>query len=191
MGIDHNLKKYIGDYSPQRVAPRSLPSDLDIVLGYESISNPQWQWAYGIMATYGLRNHEVFFTDLEEYPIAWVNRGKTNERYVWPLFPEWAEAWKLVKMLVPDCEGKAHKDYGNRVTHAFARIKIPFSPYNLRHAWAIRSLEFGLDLSLAASQMGHSVRVHSETYHHWIKKDVHQRAMNLILARPDRPLPPR
>lgn len=142
------------------------------------------------MCTYGLRNHEVFFVDLEEFPIAWINRGKTNERYVWPLYPEWAYDWKLKDMLIPDCSGRANKDFGSRITHAFKRLQVPFSPYNLRHAWAVRSLEFGLDLSLAAAQMGHSVRVHSETYHHWINREVHQRAMNLLLNNPNRPLPP-
>jgi hypothetical protein len=38
-----------------------LPSDEVIVEWYDRIPNPTWRYVYGIMATYGLRNHEVFF----------------------------------------------------------------------------------------------------------------------------------
>ncbi len=54
---------------------------------------------------------------------------------------------------------------GHVVTTWFNRHSI-FAPYNLWHCWAIRTLEFGLDLTLAAKQMGHSAKVHAELYHH-------------------------
>ena len=53
--------------------------------------------------------------------------------------------------------------------------------------WAIRTLEFGLDISLAAQQMGHSAQVHSELYHHWISERHHQRAFELMMHRSERP----
>ncbi|MFW6359494.1 MAG: hypothetical protein ACOC0N_09850, partial [Chroococcales cyanobacterium] len=31
-------------------------------------------------------------------------------------------------------------------------------------------MEFGLDLSLATQPMGHSVKVHTDIYHHWISE---------------------
>ena len=43
---------------------RHLPSDSKILEGLALIPNPAWRLAYGLMATYGLRNHEVFFCDL-------------------------------------------------------------------------------------------------------------------------------
>jgi len=61
----------------------------------------------------------------------------------------------------------------------------------LRHRWAVRTLEYGLDISLAAQQMRHSVQVHSDIYHHWITEDVHRRAFNALMLRPDRPRPPK
>jgi integrase len=189
-GITHNLRRYLGNYSATKANPRDLPDDKLIIEVRESIRNPQWQLAYSLQATYGLRNHEIFLLDLDDFPLAYIGRGKTNERYTYPLYPEWADQWELNQGGLPDCTGNANKDLGNRVTVAYKRQGVPFPPYTLRHCWAVRSLRFGLDLSLAAAQMGHSVRVHSEVYHHWISKDVHQKAMDLILSRSERPSPP-
>jgi integrase len=190
LGIDHDLRKLVGNYGIKSLSPRSLPDDLTISNLINNFETPSWRWVYGIMACYGVRNHEVFALDLLDFPIAFINRGKTGERYTWALFPEWAEMWQLQKIVLPEVTGKTNSNLGNRVTKAFERNQIPFSPYNLRHAWAVRSLEFGLDISLASAQMGHSVAVHSKIYHHWITKDVHQRAMNIILSNPNRPIPP-
>jgi len=40
--------------------------------------------------------------------------------------------------------------------------------YDLRHAWAIRSISRNLNASLAAKCMGHDIAVHHRTYHRWI-----------------------
>jgi integrase len=190
-GLNHNLRKFIGSYSSTRsISPRDLPNDRDILMAYDSFPSLQWRWAFAMMACYGLRNHEIFFTDLEDYPIAYVFRGKsTDERYVWPLYPEWADRWEVQNFYPPNCTGKSHGDLGNRVTHAFKRAGV-FSPYNLRHAWAVRAILFDLDIAIAAAMMGHSVAVHTQIYLKWITKDTHQRAMDIILGRSDRPLPP-
>ena len=42
---------------------RQLPSDAEIITLVDRIPNDGWRLAYGLMATYGLRNHEVFFCD--------------------------------------------------------------------------------------------------------------------------------
>jgi len=189
-GIEHDLKRLVGSYSPSQVQPRDIPGDELIARTFKGLPNGSWKWAYGVMATYGLRNHEVFYLDLSEFPLARVEEGKTGKRLVYPLYPEWAKDWNLDQVDVPNCTGKTNRDLGQRVTKAFKRSSVPFSPYNLRHAWAVRSLEFGLDISLAAAQMGHSVQVHSQVYHHWLSEDVHRRAFEKQLANPDRPLPP-
>lgn len=46
---------------------RELPSDSQILKGIELIPNPRWRLAYGLMATYGLRNHELFFCDFSGF----------------------------------------------------------------------------------------------------------------------------
>ncbi len=188
-GIEIDLKKYAGDYSPKKVSPRDLPTDQQIVNAYYQIANPQWQYVYGLMATYGLRNHEVFHLDLTELPILQVRDGKTGARRVWACYPEWVELFDLKNSSLPPVTGTTNSDLGGKVTKFFKRAGL-FTPYTLRHCWAVRTLEFGLPVELAAMQMGHSVQVHTEIYHHWINDRHHQRAYDLIMARSDRPLAP-
>lgn len=57
-GIELDISRLIGNYSPRHPSPRDLPSDQQIVEWRERIPNSSWQ-SYGVMATYGLRNHEI------------------------------------------------------------------------------------------------------------------------------------
>ncbi len=179
-----------GSYTPTQVAPRDLPTDKLIKDWFHRLPSGPWRWAYGMMATYGLRNHEIFHLDLEEFPVIQVTEGKTGSRRVWPFYPDWPEIFQLDGVQIPQCTGRNNSELGNRITHAFKRLGVPFNPYDLRHAWAVRSLECGLNLSLAAQQMGHSAQVHSQLYHQWITKDVHQRAWEEIRANAARIQPP-
>lgn len=191
-GIDHSLRRLVGKYSTKKVSPREVPDDETISNLFTTIPSDEWQFVYGLMATYGLRNCEVFLADFSQFPvlkIAPVKRG--DEREVYPLYPEWVDLFGLKDGILPKCTGKHNGDIGNRVTHAFRRYKIPFSPYNLRHAWARRSLEFGMDRTIAAGMMGHSVHVHSVVYHHWLSSDVFQSAYDKAVVNPDRPNVPR
>jgi integrase len=183
--IEIDLSQYIGNYSPTKVQPRNIPSDELIQQWYEKIPNSSWQWAYGIMATYGLRPSELAYLDFEELPILNIMKGKTGERRVWAIFPEWVEKFNLKNINLPPVQ-----DFGEQTCKQFARYDVPFDPYDLRHAWAIRSMEFGLPIELAAQQMGHSMVIHSRTYHRWISDRHHQRAYEMIMMRKDRPLPP-
>jgi len=67
---------------------------------------------------------------------------------------------------------------GQQVTRQFQRYHIPFSPYNLRHAWAVRTIHFGLPDAIAAQMMGHSVAIHTQTYHRWISHRDQQQAVD-------------
>lgn len=189
-GLEPNFKNLRGSYSPLRVAPRSLPSDRDVAQYRETIPSSEWRRVYSLIAVYGLRPHEVFSLDLADFPLVRVGEEtKTGSRLIFPFYPEWAESWDLLGNL-PAVTGKNNVALGNRVNHAFSRYHIPFPPYHLRHCWAVRSLEFGLDISLAAAQMGHSVSVHSQIYHAWITEDIHARAYQVLLANPNRPIAP-
>lgn len=79
---------------------------------------------------------------------------------------------------------------GESASHYFRDVKLPFRLYDMRHRWAIRTLEYGLDPSLAAKQMGHSRDVHDRIYHRWIEESVQQRAYEALLQEADRPKPP-
>ena len=193
--IEINLKPYAGSYTAKSHARRDLPDDTKIATTYYQIKNPSWQWVYGMLAAYGLRNHEVFRLDLKALqsgdPIITVlPNTKTGTRRVWGFFPEWFEEWKLWEVKLPDINiDRSNAAIGRTVTQYFRR-NLPFQPYDLRHCWAIRTLEFGLEITLAAQQMGHSVKVHTDLYHHWISERHHQRAYEILINNPTRPTTP-
>jgi len=183
-GLEIDIDDLIGNYSPTSVQPRNLPRDDEIADCFDKIENPQWRWVYGVIAAYGLRDHEAFYLDMSKFPIAQVLEGKTGYRQCWPLLPEWAEAWGLADIKRPPVTGECHADFGARVCKFFARLPFDFCSYDLRHAWAIRAVRVGLDASLAAKQMGHSLTVHSKTYHLGINEREQQQAYDrLLLAR--------
>ena len=182
-GIEIDVGDQMGNYSPTKVQPRNLPTDEEIANCFDQIEHPQWQWVYGVLATYGLRDHEAFFLDVSKFPIVQVTEGKTGYRQCWPLRPEWAEQWNLANIKRPPVTGKCHADFGDRVCKFFARSPANFCAYDLRHAWAIRAIGFGLDTSLAAKQMGHSLVTHTQTYHLALNEREQQRAYDLLLAR--------
>ncbi|MDF5710606.1 MAG: hypothetical protein PUP90_23770 [Nostoc sp. S4] len=194
--VEINLKPYKGRYSPRLVQPRDLPTDTTIAKHFYEIESPDWRWVYGMLATYGLRNHEVFRLDFRaiaegNYIVNVNENSKTGSRSVWPCFLEWFAQFELQNVILPKVDlNQSNAAIGHVVTVWFNRHAVPFAPHNLRHCWAIRTLEFGLDISLAAQQMGHSAKVHSELYHHWISHRYHQRAFELMTNKSDRPQVP-
>lgn len=180
-GLDFDVKDLMGNYSPTKVQPRDLPTDEEIANCFSQIDNAHWQWVYGVIAAYGLRDHEAFFLDMSKFPIAQVLKGKTGYRQCWPLRPEWAERWQLADVKRPNVTGVEHADFGARVCKFFARSPANFRAYDLRHAWAVRAIRFGLDASLAAKQMGHSLATHTETYHLAINEREQQEAYERLL----------
>jgi integrase len=192
-GLAVELKPFSGAYSAKHAKARDLPDNRLIAAWYNRIPDARWQWAYGMLATYGLRPHELFHLDcdrLRSTGRAAVKDGKTGARLVFPYFPEWLDSWDLRAVRMPQVSGRCNTDLGSRVTHAFTRFSVPFPAYALRHAWAIRTLEFGVELSLAAQQMGHSVSVHSDLYHRWISEHQQEKAFELVMSKADRPRMP-
>ena len=190
-GIDWNASHLRGNYSPSKVGPRKLPTDEVITRYRNAIENPAWRWIYGIMACYGLRNHECFHLDLKDFPIIRVLEStKTGSREIWPCYPEWADWWELQNKKLPPIELKrSNQKIGHSVTK-YLSPKLSFLPYDLRHAWAVRTLLFGWPVELSARQMGHSVDVHTKTYQRWINREQIQRVYELLVNRRDRPKPP-
>ena len=187
-----------GGYGLHQARFRQLPSDAAILSAVEEIPNPGWRLVYGLMATYGLRNHEVFFTDFSgldhdsEAVLRVLPTTKTGEHQVWPFLPEWVERFELTglgrnrALLPPVCTDLSRttlQQVGRRVAEQFRRYQLPFTPYDLRHAWALRTIHMGLPDTVAARMMGHSVAVHTRTYHHWITRRDQQQAVDAALAR--------
>ena len=150
------------------------------------------------MATYGLRNHEVFFSDLSalrdegDRVIRVLPTTKTGEHQVWPFNPDWVERFDLLKLgrepqalpvISTDLRTTTLQQVGRRVTEQFRRYGLPLTPYDLRHAWAVRTIHIGLPDTVSARMMGHSVAIHTRTYHHWITRRDQQQAVDAALAR--------
>ncbi|WP_269609899.1 site-specific integrase [Prochlorococcus marinus] len=177
---------------------RELPSDEKIINSFKLIPNPKWRFVFGLMATYGLRNHEVFFCDLSclkkggDKILRVFPNTKTGEHQVWPFHPEWVGLFALDNItdtsdLLPDIKTDLKETtlqhIGRRVSEQFRRYKISFTPYDLRHAWAVRTILIGLPNTVAAKMMGHSVSIHTKTYHHWITRRDQQIAVDSALSR--------
>lgn len=137
------------------------------------------------------QHHECFHLDLSHFPIVRaLETTKTGSREVWPCYPEWAERWNLQDRVLPPIRlDRTNEKIGHSVT-AYLSPKLPFVPYDLRHAGAIRTSLFGWPVELAARQMGHSVDLHVKTYHRWINREYQQRIYDLLVNRTDRPRPP-
>ena len=195
---DFDPGQYKSDYSPESVELRNIPTDKEIMQWRDRLDNRRgWQYAFGLMAAYGLRNHELFYVDLESIKkppghlrIVESKRGKKRERFLWCLYPEWYFMWDLgnIEQSFPSVTGKTNSDLGDRVSKAFKRYGF-LNPYNLRHAWAIRAIGF-LPVELAAPMMDHKVDEHTRTYHRWIKMQDYDRFYKSIMSQDDRPKPP-
>ncbi len=196
--LPKNWKQLQNGYGIHESHFRELPSDEKIINSFQLIPNPKWRFVFGLMATYGLRNHEVFFSDLSclkkngDKILRVFPKTKTGEHQVWPFHPEWVELFELDKItdtsdLLPDIKTDLKdttlQHIGRRVSEQFKRYKISFTPYDLRHAWAVRTILIGLPNTVAAKMMGHSVSIHTKTYHHWITRRDQQIAVDSALSK--------
>jgi integrase len=146
-----------------------VPNDAQIIEWVQGAQEPA-RWYWGMMATYGLRPHEVEGAQLIERDLCQVQEGtKTGFRTVVPLPREWVERFglrerrlrpRLAEVDRPDAAGKW-------LSVQIKRQGIPWRPYALRHAFAARLWREGgkrLDLYTAARLMGHTPTQHAKTY---------------------------
>ena len=196
--LPENWKQLQSGYGIHESNFRKLPTDEEIINNFKLIPNQKWRFVFGLMATYGLRNHEVFFSDLSclkkdgDKILRVFPNTKTGEHQVWPFHPEWVDLFELEKTsnafdLLPSIKTNLKdttlQHIGRRVSEQFRRYKISFTPYDLRHAWAVRTILIGLPNTVAAKMMGHSVSIHTKTYHHWITRRDQQLAVDSALSR--------
>ncbi|HSM84314.1 MAG TPA: site-specific integrase [Nodosilinea sp.] len=194
LAMPESFDQLVGTYGNSKAQRRLLPSDEVIVEWCDRIPNPAWRYVYGIMATYGLRNHEVFFCDYQglqqadsDGRITVLETTKTGLHDVWPFYPEWIDRFDLRQGHLPpittDLGVTTLQRIGQQVAIQFKRYGVPFSPYDLRHAWAVRTIHFGLPDTVAAHMMGHSVVIHNRTYHRWITHRDQRQAVQTALQR--------
>ena len=111
------------------------------------------------MATYGLRNHEVFFCDCSSLApggdrvLRVLPTTKTGEHQSWPFHPDWVEHFGLQELaenpaalpaIQTDLRRTTLQQVGRRVSEQFRRYDLPITPYDLRHAWAVRTIHLSL-----------------------------------------------
>ena len=140
---------------------------LDWVLGA-----PQpYRWYLGMIATYGLRPHEVDRLDQIDNDLVQVwNETKTGFRTVIPLEPEWVELFGLKdkqQRPLSSREDQRPDACSQWLYKQNLKQKITYKTYALRHAFAARLWEMGgseMDVYTAAMLMGHTVKEHLSTY---------------------------
>ena len=196
--LPDDWRQEAGGYGLHKAQFRQLPTDQQILEVAMQIPNPRWRLAYGLMATYGLRNHEVFFCDYSPLSLGGdrvlrvLPTTKTGEHQSWPFHPTWVERFGLEQLgddhaalpkISTDLRSTTLQQVGRRVSEQFRRYGLPITPYDLRHAWAVRTIHIGLPDTVAARMMGHSVAIHTRTYHHWITRRDQQQAVDTALSR--------
>lgn len=163
-------------YSSKAVA---VPDD-DQILAWVAAADPIPRWYFGMMATYGLRPHEIegatFLDDgrcgvrVPELNPSSGLRNKTGYRDVIAMHPEWVELFDLTTVrLRPRRSARANRNdlVAQYLFKERQRLQIPWRPYALRHAYAARLWRVmgpRLDLYTAARLMGHSQAEHEKTY---------------------------
>lgn len=197
-GMD-NLKTIYAYATPKpHPSIRKVPADEEVIQGYFKIGTPlsvytskdnltlpeQWQWVYGMLATYGLRPHELFAVDIAAFlepsnTFHLVNLNpsltegtKTGERScgIPPLYPHWVDLFKLKNVRLPYNEGKLSNKTA-KLHVRFRNADVGFRPYDLRHAYAIRGHRLRVPIKTMADYMGHTVQEHTKTYQRWMNED--------------------
>lgn len=152
-------------YGARQLTPRTIPSDDEIVAAFHRLPLPHWRWAWGTLATYGLRPHELI--DLGERPDGTVlvaAATKTGARVVHPCPRAWPQQFNLGGLPRPPQRGPS---LSRILCDALERAAITIRPYELRHAYAIRLMAHGVPPELGARLMGHSLSMHESTYKRW------------------------
>ena len=196
--FEYDFRGLKGGYKPKA---RNLPSDEEIIENWRKIqvdkrrfgNGKSWGWAFGMIATYGLRPHELPAIDhqkslkpphYEVYIDADLTDGtKTGSRTVYPLPLEWIDDFDLLAVkkecfINLDCNSIA-----NRLSIRFHDRDLDFLAYDLRHCYAIRGHQLEVPIGQMAKWMGHSVQMHSQIYQKWMQASTHKMIYEQVLDR--------
>ena len=175
VGIDRadRLDALRTPYAPRE---REIPSDEMLAALLADNEGQKWWWLTWALVTYGCRPAEAFSLRPNGDGTARVLSVKKAGK-----LPEWRTAlalpvsgltaersvsWDVSSPAEYDSlKAKKEAEYWQawlRNRHATMTL------YDIRHAWAIRSIAKVPSTSLAAKCMGHTVSVHHNTYHRWL-----------------------
>lgn len=145
----------------------AVPKDDEVVAWVEAAGEPA-AWYWGMMATYGLRPHEIEGSTLVDRDFCQVaDATKTGFRTVVPLHREWVTRFRLQERRLRPGEDQRPDAVSKWLHKELRKLNLPWRPYALRHAYAARLWREGgsrLDIYTAARLMGHSPQQHSKTY---------------------------
>jgi len=148
------------------VKERDLPSEESVIEFIDSLPR-KYQWPTAVIATYGCRPHEaLLYATVSETLVLNIAGGKTGARRSFPLPKKWVEKWDLLNKSLPNLQQEAtNGEVGSCLSRQFKNRDCGFTPYDLRHCFAVRTImEPKISPSLAAKSMGHSLEVHTRTY---------------------------
>lgn len=184
-------------YSPSRVQKRDIPSDGVIEEAVDALDEP-FRWMAGMVATFGLRPHELFHSTLQDGVVEVGEDTKTGARIVYPVPKEWWERWGLEERRWPSewnalltddgreqwyrtrvkrkrpgsFESIGNSHWTRMVIRRLSWRKFPLTLYTLRHAYALRCMRSGVPTAIAAKMMGHGEQMHINTYRKWLSTEM-------------------
>jgi len=196
-------------YQPKE---RVLPNDLDIEDAWNKIkaegkacekkyigNAESWGWIFAVIATYGLRPHEVLAIDYQKsflppyFPI-YINEKitggtKTGSRTVYPLPLQWVYFFDIANPKKKYLDGSRKillakiRTLADRFGERLKNKGIKFNAYDLRHRYAIRGREFGFDSDVLAKWMGHTLNEQIQTYQKYWDDNTHATVYKTELRR--------
>lgn len=144
----------------------AVPTDDEIIKWVENAGAASWY--FGMMATYGLRPHEIESSQLIERDYLQVSEAtKTGFRTVVPLPREWIERFNLRDRRLRAGSDNRSDAVAKWLSKQMRQLSLPWRSYALRHAYAGRLWRDGgnrLDVFTAARLMGHTPQQHARTY---------------------------
>ena len=161
-------------YSGAQLRERDIPKDDEIEACFDLLTTPHWRWMYGMCATYGLRPHEIAEARIDEDNNCYIaDDTKTGFHIAWACKESWIETFSLKQV----CRPPYDRDQVTYAAWCYMRRgrtnrhkgpgRLPFSLYNLRHAYAIRLFHRGVSTGVAARLMGHTEAIHRRVYQRW------------------------
>lgn len=181
--LPDNWEDLAAGYKPPAKNNKQAITDNQIVKGFAKIPNKQWKTAYGLVATYGLRNYEVFFCDFSQmslenhYALKVIETKNSKHRIVYPLHFNWVTDFQLTDLSeAPDrlpcitarLKNKGLRQVGSRIAEQLKRYGVGITASDLRHAWALRAIDQCIPDSVVSKMMGIDPARFFDEYSSWI-----------------------
>lgn len=168
--VDFDFLPYMKYKSPE-INFQQLPTDELIKSAYDNEKYLPHKWCLGILASFGIRPHEFFRCDFaleESPPVLYIhNNTKTCKRTAYPLMIDGIDFLSIPNqwdnfIFKVDPSSRANGQVSQNITAFFK--KYPFTPYQLRHYFAVRGAMKGLSPVVLSKWMGHGLDVHYKYY---------------------------